>query len=85
MMTSPRPKMTQILELESKGVEASILNIRRHKMKICFQERGMGFQKRNCKIKKKRKCIPKILRVDFQFKEPSLSQQVSPRILALAV
>lgn len=48
---SPR-KMTQILELESKGVEASILNIRRHKMKICFQERGTGFQKRNCKIKK---------------------------------
>lgn len=43
------PKMTQILELESKGVEASMLNMRRHKIKICFQERGMGFQKGNCK------------------------------------
>lgn len=41
----PPPKMTQILELESKGVEAAILNIRRHKIKICFQERGMDFQK----------------------------------------
>lgn len=45
----PPPKMTQILELESKGVEAAILNIRRHKTKICFQEKGMGFQKWNYK------------------------------------
>lgn len=49
MTPNTPPKMTQILELESKGVEAAILNIRRHKIKICFQERGMDFQKWNCK------------------------------------
>lgn len=73
-MTPFPHKMTQILELESKGVEAPILNIRRHKMKICFQERGMGFQKRNCNIKK---CIPKIPRVEFRFKAPSFSASLS--------
>lgn len=41
------PKMTQMLELSMK---ASILNIRRHKMKICFPGRDMGFLKRNYKI-----------------------------------